>query len=55
MRRRDSTLCPVCLKKLKINIKFDCATRFKNLIEISSALGFTNQVETYQKFLDNAI
>ena len=54
MRRRDATLCPICLKKLKSNIKFDCAERFKNLIEVSKKLGFTRQVLTYESFLNEA-
>lgn len=31
-RRTNNTLCPVCLKKLKINIKFDTKERFLKLL-----------------------
>ena len=55
MRRGLFTLCPICLKKLKVNIKFDCAARFKSLIEVSTNLGFVAQAEIYQSFLINAV
>ena len=31
MRKINNTLCPICLKKLKINIKFDTRERFIKL------------------------
>jgi len=39
-RRRNNTLCPVCLKKLKANIKFDTKLRFENLLQAATVLGF---------------
>ena len=35
------TLCPVCLIKLQMNIKFDVKERYEKLVEASAAVGFT--------------
>lgn len=44
----NRTLCPVCLAKLKLNVKFDCRERFVKMIEASTALGFTEHVQLYE-------
>lgn len=46
-RRPNHTLCPVCLKKLKINIKFDTAERFKLLMTACLELGLTREAQKY--------
>ena len=41
VRAPDQTLCPVCLAKLQMNMKFDCKARYESLIKVSMELGFT--------------
>lgn len=40
MARKNNTLCPVCLKKLKLNVKFDTRKRFEELLKAATELGF---------------
>jgi hypothetical protein len=40
MARKNNTLCPVCLKKLKLNVKFDTRKRFEKLLKAATELGF---------------
>mmetsp|Transcript_29683 Transcript_29683/g.21445 ORF Transcript_29683/g.21445 Transcript_29683/m.21445 type:complete len:85 (+) Transcript_29683:619-873(+) len=42
-RRTQYNLCPICLKKLKSNIKFDCRERYMNLINACQELGFDKE------------
>ena len=48
------TLCPVCLVKLQMNIKFDAKTRYEKMIEASEAIGFTEQAQNYKLILEEA-
>ena len=41
-------LCPVCIKKLQSNIKFNMKKRCKDLELISKELGFTDTEEYYK-------
>ena len=41
IRREHKTLCPVCLGKLKMNLKFDCRERYIKLLETCHTLSFT--------------
>ena len=45
------TLCPVCLCKLKLNIKFDCKERYLRLIEVSQAMGFNSSAQYLEQLL----
>lgn len=47
-RHPDATLCPSCLIKLQMNIKFDVKERYQKLAEASAALGFYKQAQLYQ-------
>ena len=51
IRRENRTLCPVCLCKLKLNIKFDTRERFEHLIRVCNELGFISEAQTYQQML----
>ena len=39
-RNGETTLCPSCLAKLQMNIKFDNMERYAKLIEACKTLGF---------------
>ena len=41
IERKNNTLCPVCLKKLKLNVNFDTRKRFENLLAAVQKLGFS--------------
>ena len=45
-------LCPVCLKKLKQNLKFDTESRFIALAEVCEGLGFKEEAQIYNSFVD---
>ena len=47
-------LCPVCTKKLKSNLKFDCKERYNEILKVCKELGFLEQAAIYQKLLDGA-
>ena len=47
VRRPNVTMCPVCLTKLQMNIKFDAKARFERLIEVSLELGFEESARSY--------
>ena len=51
---RGTSLCPVCLAKLKMNLKFDCKERFEKLVEISQKIGFHDKVARYSELLSFA-
>ena len=44
----DRTLCPICLTKLKLNIKFDIRERTVKMIEACHALGFQTMAQVYE-------
>ena len=44
-------LCPVCLKKLKQNLKFDTAARFTGLAKVCDELGFTEEAKVYRALI----
>ena len=44
--------CPICVKKLKANLKFDTAERYKKLIQVSKELGFDTEAKIYQGLLE---
>ena len=51
-RRPNAGMCPMCLYKLKANIKFDTRERYEKLLEASKACGFTDKAEKIQEILD---
>mmetsp|Transcript_37161 Transcript_37161/g.50392 ORF Transcript_37161/g.50392 Transcript_37161/m.50392 type:complete len:163 (+) Transcript_37161:648-1136(+) len=50
-RYPDRQLCPVCIKKLRQNIKFDTTKRFENLLKVSKDFGFKEEITFYTKCL----
>ena len=46
-------LCPVCMKKLKQNLKFDSGARFERLAEVCDQLGFAEEAAVYRKILSD--
>jgi len=44
-------VCPVCLKKLHCNLKFQTADRFIKLMEICKELNFMEEAQAYQTYL----
>jgi archaemetzincin len=52
LERKNNTLCPICLKKLKLNIGFDVRQRFENLLKAATQLKFTKEIQQYQELLD---
>jgi archaemetzincin len=44
IQRKNNTLCPICLKKLKLNIGFDTRQRFENLLKAATELKFTQEI-----------
>ena len=53
-RRTLRIFCPVCLKKLKSNLKFDTKKRFEKLIQVTKQLGFDEEAEKYIELLKGA-
>ena len=51
----ERTLCPICLLKLKLNIKFDTRQRYENLIEASRALGLESKIPVFEALLNGTI
>ena len=47
-------LCPVCLKKLKSNLKFDAGERFTNLAKACEELGFNEEAAVYRALVKAA-
>ena len=47
----NTTLCPVCLMKLSMNIKFNIEERYVKLIEASKELGFESKAKLYEEYL----
>lgn len=45
-------LCPVCLKKLKHNIKFETEARFTELARVCDEIGFTEEASIYRALVD---
>ena len=45
-------LCPVCLKKLKYNIKFDTEARFNQLANVCDEIGFSEEAKIYRALID---
>ena len=52
-RNGPTTLCPSCLAKLQMNIKFDCAERHTKLIEACKTLGFDKSAKIYMSQLES--
>ena len=44
---KNKTLCPVCLLKMKLNIKFDSRVRYEKLVEACHALGLEKKAERF--------
>jgi len=44
-------MCPMCLMKLKANIKFDTRERYEKLLEASKVLGFDKKVQALEDLL----
>ena len=40
-------LCPICLCKLKLNIKFDVRARYEHLIRVCGHIGLQKEAQTY--------
>jgi archaemetzincin len=53
-RRNVRIFCPVCLKKLKCNLKFNVKKRFEKLIEVCQKLGFEEETQKYIELLKGA-
>ena len=47
----NRTLCPVCLMKLALNVKFNIEERYVKLIEASEELGFESKAKQYKEYL----
>ena len=45
------TLCPVCLKKLKSNLKFDVKERYEKLLAVCNELGLHEEAKVYAAIL----
>ena len=54
VRHQNRTLCPVCLIKLQLNVKFDAKQRYERLMQVSLALGFEEKAISYKQILDGA-
>ena len=50
-RKHNHTICPVCLKKLKINLKFDTKSWIENMQEVSNRLNFEKETKFYDTIL----
>ena len=50
----NMNLCPVCVMKLHLNIKFNVAERYQKMIEACNSLGFDSKAKLFQSFLDEA-
>ena len=44
-------LCPVCLRKLRLHVRFDVIQREENLLRFYEAQSFTNETDWSRKFL----
>ena len=44
-------LCPVCIKKLKQNLKFDTKSRFEELAQVCDELGFNDEAKIYRSII----
>ena len=49
---KNKTLCPVCLLKLKTNVKFDTRARYQALVEASRAAGLEDKALHYEALRD---
>ena len=47
-------MCPMCLFKLRQNIKFDTRKRYEALLDAAEKCGFPEQVTAIQEVLENA-
>ena len=47
-------MCPVCLRKLKQNLNFDCKARFEALIAVCDEIGFKEEAAVYRKLISDA-
>ena len=49
----ETTLCPLCLAKLQMNIKFDNMERHTKLIEVCKNLAFDESTKIYLSQLES--
>ena len=50
-RRPDEDICPLCLYKLKVNIKFDTKERYEKMLEVCKDIGLTKRAEKFEELL----
>ena len=50
-RKHNHTICPVCLKKLKINLKLDTKNWLTAMQDVATKLGFAKEASAYEKIL----
>ena len=50
-RNEKYGLCPVCLCKLRLQLKFDCLERFNNLTAVCAELGLVTESWQYEQLL----
>lgn len=50
-RKHNHTICPVCLKKLKINLKFDTKVWLEKMHEVATGLNFEKEAIFYATLL----
>lgn len=53
-RTKITTFCPVCLKKLHCQLKFNTRERYQKLLEVTKSLGFDEEVKIYERILSKA-
>ena len=47
------SLCPICLKKLQLNLNFDPIQRYLSLLEVCEDLEFDNEALIYENILQS--
>ena len=52
VKGKPKTLCPICLLKLKLNIKFDTKTRYQALIEASRTIELHKKAVQFEALLN---
>ena len=52
LAKKNHTLCPICLKKLKLNIKFDTRERYTNMMRVCQKLGLVEEASHYATLLE---
>jgi len=50
-RKQGGSLCAICLRKLQLNVQFDVADRYENLLKVCEKLGFAEELTVYKDLL----